>query len=92
MVRDGWGYLAPSLDLHSKKIVGYSFFSLMSSEMVIEALQKAYGYQKPTKGLLLHTSLSLQYKSSKFTHHAQKYQMEQSFSQKGRSYYNACIQ
>jgi len=66
-VRDGWCYLACVLDLHSKKIVGYSFSRLMTSELVIEALQNVFTAQKPQKGLLLHTDLGSQYTSSEFT-------------------------
>ncbi|TJZ36566.1 IS3 family transposase [Priestia megaterium] len=91
-VKDGWCYLASVLDLHSKKIVGYSFSRSMTSELVIEALQNAYTNQKPRKGLLLHTDLGSQYTSSEFTQHVHKYQMEQSFSQKGCPYDNACIE
>lgn len=91
-VKDGWCYLASVLDLHSKKIVGYSFSRSMTSELVIEAFQNAYTNQKPRKGLLLHTDLGSQYTSSEFTQHVHKYQMEQSFSQKGCPYDNACIE
>lgn len=91
-VRDGWYYMASVLDLHSKKIVGYSFSRSMTSELVIEALQNAYTAQKPRKGLLLHTDLGSQYTSSEFTQHVQKYEIKQSFSQKGCPYDNACIE
>ncbi|AYE53405.1 IS3 family transposase (plasmid) [Priestia megaterium NCT-2] len=56
-VRDSWCYLASVLDLHSKKIVSYSFSRSMTFELVIEALQNAYTAQKPGKGLILHTDL-----------------------------------
>ncbi|WP_454871082.1 IS3 family transposase [Priestia megaterium] len=91
-IRDGWCYLASVLDLHSKKIVGYSFSRSMTSELVIEALQNAYTAQKPGKGLILHTDLGSQYTSSEFTQHVQQYEIKQSFSQKGGPYDNACIE
>ncbi|WP_108745578.1 IS3 family transposase [Priestia filamentosa] len=91
-LRDGWCYLASVLDLHSKKIVGYSFSRSMTSELVIEALQNAYTAQKPRQGLILHTDLGSQYTSSEFTQHVRKYEIKQSFSQKGCPYDNACIE
>ncbi|MCT9853055.1 IS3 family transposase, partial [Priestia megaterium] len=91
-LRDGWCYLASVLDLHSKKIVGYSFSRSMTSELVIEALRNAYTAQKPGKDLLLHTDLGSQYTSSEFTQHVHEYEMKQSFSQKGCPYDNACIE
>ena len=68
------------------------FFSFMTSELVIEALQNACFSQKPRKGLILHTDLGSQYTSSEFTQHLQKYGIRQSFSQKGCPYDNACIE
>jgi putative transposase len=56
-IRDGWCYLASVLDLHSKKIVGFSLSRSMTSELVIEALQNACLSQKPREGLILHTDL-----------------------------------
>ncbi len=92
-IKDGWCYVVSILDLHSKKIFGYSFFCSMTSKLVIEAIQNAYTTQKPVKGFLLHTDLSSQYTSSEFTQHVHKYEMKQSFSQKGcRPYDNACIE
>lgn len=38
MLRDGWCYLASVLDLHTKKIVGYSFSKSMTTELVLQAL------------------------------------------------------
>ncbi len=38
--KDGWCYLASVLDLHSKKIVGYSFGKNMTNDLVIAALKK----------------------------------------------------
>src|SRR5690625_3788551 len=41
-LRHGWCYLASVMDLHSKKIVGYSFSRTMSTELIINALDNAY--------------------------------------------------
>lgn len=40
-LRDGWCYLASVMDLHSKKIVGYSFGRTMVTDLVIKALNNA---------------------------------------------------
>jgi putative transposase len=85
-LRDGWCYLASVMDLHSKKMVGYSFSRTMTTDLVIKVLGNAYSVQKPAKGLLLHTDLGSQYTSSAFTEYIQ------SFSKKGCPYDNACIE
>jgi putative transposase len=36
-LRDGWCYLASVMDLHSKKIVGYSIARTMTTDLVIRA-------------------------------------------------------
>src|SRR5690606_11381166 len=44
-LKDGWCYLASVMDLHSKKIVGYSFSCTMTTDLVIKALDNAYATQ-----------------------------------------------
>lgn len=40
-LKDGWCYLASVMDLHSKKIIGYSFGRSMTTELVTKALENA---------------------------------------------------
>jgi putative transposase len=91
-VRDGWCYLASVMDLHSKKIVGYSFSRSMTTDLVLQALKNAYETQHPAKGVLLHSDLGSQYTSKDYTEYAQSLGMILSFSQKGCPYDNACIE
>ncbi len=91
-LRDGWCYLAPVLDLHSKKIVGYSFSQNMTVGLVLHVLENAYVTQKPAKGFILHTDLGTQYTSQDFAQHVEEFHMIHSFSKKGCSYDNACIE
>jgi putative transposase len=91
-LRDGWCYLASVLDLHSKKIVGYSFSRSMTTELIIQAFTNAYDAQKPAEGLLLHSDLGSQYTSEQFMNFVQSVGVMQSFSQKGCPYDNACIE
>lgn len=64
-LRDGWCYLASVMDLHSKKIVGYSFGRKMVTDLVIKALNNALD-QHPSEGLILHSDLGSQYTSENF--------------------------
>ncbi|WP_375166282.1 DDE-type integrase/transposase/recombinase [Peribacillus simplex] len=45
-LKNGWCYLASVLDLHSKKIVGYSFSRSMTTELVTKAFNNAHLSQK----------------------------------------------
>ncbi|MFS1515083.1 IS3 family transposase [Bacillus sp. SCS-151] len=91
-VKDGWCYLASVMDLHSRKIVGYSFSEEMTTDVVIKALENAYVTQLPPEGLILHTDLGSQYTSQAFTDRIKSYGITHSFSQKGCPYDNACIE
>lgn len=91
-LRDGWCYLASVLDLHTKKIVGYSFSKSMTTELVLQALANAIDVQQPEEGLILHTDLGSQYTSEDFEKAVKEAKIKQSFSRKGCPYDNACIE
>ena len=91
-LRDGWCYLASVMDLHTKKIVGYSFSRTMTTDLIIKALENAYYAQKPDEGLIFHSDLGTQYTSTDFTEVTKKFNMTHSFSYKGSPYDNACIE
>jgi putative transposase len=46
-LRNGWCYLASVMDLHTQKIVGYSFAKSMTTDLVIKALDNACNTQQP---------------------------------------------
>ncbi len=91
-LRDGWCYLASVLDLHSKKIIGYSFSRHVTVDVVLHALKNAYDTQKPARDLVLHTDLGAQYTSKDFTQYVKQLHIVHSFSRKGCPYDNACIE
>ena len=91
-LRDGWCYLASVMDLHTRKIVGYSFSCKMTTDLVIKALDNAYYTQKPSKGLIFHSDLGTQYTSEEFERTINDFNMTHSFSYKGNPYDNACIE
>ena len=91
-LRDGWCYLASVLDLHSRKVIGYSFGRSMTIELVENALENAYVTQKPKEGVIFHSDLGSQYTSDAYAEKIQSYKMIHSFSRKGSPYDNACIE
>lgn len=92
VLRDGWCYLASVMDLHSKKIIGYSFSRKMTTDIVIKALENAYSTQNPSKELILHTDLGSQYTSKEFQELLAERNIIQSFSKKGCPYDHACME
>uniref|UniRef100_UPI002ACE825E IS3 family transposase n=1 Tax=Sporosarcina beigongshangi TaxID=2782538 RepID=UPI002ACE825E len=91
-LKNGWCYLASVLDLHTKKIVGYSFSKSMTTELVLQALTNAIEVQKPEEGLILHTDLGSQFTSEDFEKAVKAVEIEHSFSRKGCPYDKACIE
>lgn len=91
-LRDGWCYLATVMDLHTRKIVGYSFSRSMTTDLIIKALENAYNAQKPGEGLIFHSDLGTQYTSAEFAKVIRKFKMTHSFSCKASPYDNACIE
>lgn len=60
-IADGWCYLASVMDLHTRKIIGYSFSKTIDSALAIAALDNAYMLQKPKDSVIFHSDLGCQY-------------------------------
>lgn len=91
-LKDGWCYLASVMDLHTKKIVGYSFSRKMTTDLISKALKNASDSQQPKAGLIFHSDLGSQYTSEDFATDIAPYKMAHSFSHKGSPYDNACME
>ncbi|XEQ94862.1 IS3 family transposase ISBce13 [Sporomusa carbonis] len=92
-LKDGWCYLATVLDLHLKKVVGYSFSRTISKELVLTALDNAVKSQKPSAGLIIHSDRGSQYTSFEYRHKVeQELKFKLSYSRKGCPYDNAVIE
>ncbi len=57
---EGWLYLAAVLDLHTRKIVGWSMRETLHTEIAIEALDMAIERQRPPPGLIHHSDRGIQ--------------------------------
>lgn len=91
-IKDGWCYLASILDLHTKKIIGYSFSKKMEVDVVLKALDNAISTQKPSKGLVIHSDRGSQYTSEEYRKAVLAAKFKISYSAKGCPYDNACIE
>ena len=79
--REGWLYLAAVLDLHSRKIVGWSMSNRMRRQLVIGALLMAIWHRKPDRGS--------QYCSKEYRNMLNKHGIVGSMSRKGDCWDNA---
>jgi transposase InsO family protein len=90
--REGRLYLASVMDVYTRKIVGWKLSSRMTTDLVLAALDQAYGCKKPAKGLIHHSDRGSQYASEEYRARLKTYKMTASMSRKGNCYDNACME
>jgi transposase len=92
VLKEGWTYLASVMDLHTRKIIGYSYGCKITAELAKRAVENACMNVANTKGIILHSDLGTQYTSQLFESYVDQKEMIHSFSRKGNPYDNACIE
>ena len=86
---EGWLYLASTLDLYSRKVVGWAMSSCMTAALVVDALRMAIDRRSPTPGLLHHSDRGVQYAAHAFQSLLEENGITCSMSGKGNCYDNA---
>ena len=87
--REGWLYLAAVEDLYSRKVVGWSMSTGLTSCLVTDALEMAIERRFPGEGLLHHSDRGSQYASEDYQRLLNKHGITCSMSRKGDCYDNA---
>ena len=87
--REGWLYLAIILGLFSRRVVGWSMGSRLTSALAVDALRMAVGRRRPSTGLVVHSDRGVQYASAEFRKTLLACGAIQSMSRKGNCYDNA---
>ena len=86
---EGWLYLATTLDLYSRRIVGWAMNERMRSQLVMDAMTMALEQRRPSAGLIHHSDRGSQYASRAFRRLPADHGMRCSMSRKGDVYDNA---
>ncbi len=89
---EGWLYLAGILDLHSRKIVGWSMADHMRADLVQDALQMAIASRRPRAGLMHHSDRGVQYACDDYQELLARHGMRVSMSGKGDCWDNAVME
>lgn len=89
---EGWLYVAAIKDLFAGEIVGRSFGSRMTSDLVVRALEQAVATRRPAAGLMHHSDRGSQYCSAEYQALLRSYGMQVSMSRKGNCYDNAPVE
>ena len=90
--KEGWLYLAVTLDLCSRAVVGYAMDSQMPATLPLTALQMAIQRRNPPPGLLHHSDQGSQYTSHLFQTALTRLQAQVSMSRKGECWDNAVLE
>lgn len=89
---EGWLYVATVMDLFSRRIVGWSMSSQMTSQLVADALLMAIWRRGPVKALLHHSDQGSQYSSEQFQRLLKEHGITCSMSRSGDCWDNAAME
>ncbi len=90
--RQGWLYLAVTMDLFSRRIIGWSMDRWMSRHLVVDALRMAINARQPTGPLIHHSDRGGQYASDDFRNELERHGIRPSMSSTGNCYDNAVVE
>jgi len=86
---EGWLYLAPVLDLFSRRVVGWAASSSNDTALALEALRRALRSRRPPPGLLHHSDRGSPYASDDYRAELRVHCVRRSMSGKGDCWDNA---
>jgi transposase InsO family protein len=86
---EGWAYLAAILDLYSRRVVGWSLSTSLSTALPLQALDNALAQRVPRGELLHHSDRGCQYTSSVYREALARYGITVSMSRRGNCWDNA---
>ncbi len=91
-VNGKWSYLAVVMDLHTRKILGWSYAAKNGADLVSEALLMAIGTKSSTKGIIFHTDQGTEYASKVHRQVICDHGMKPSMSRAGHCWDNASME
>jgi len=90
--RQGWLYLAVTMDLYSRRIIGWSMDRTRSARLVFDALSAAVRLRRPKKAFVHHTDRGTQYTSTECSELLARWGGVPSLSRKGNCWDNAVVE
>lgn len=90
--KEGWLYLAVVIDIGSRRVIGWAFGETLEAELVIRALDMAWGARVVEPGLICHSDRGSQYGSEDVQAMIDRYLMRGSMSRKGNCWDNAVVE
>jgi len=86
---EGWSYLAVVIDLFSRRVVGWSMQSRMTTDLALQALLAAVWRRKPQTKVMIHSDQGSQFTSTEWQSFLGKHNLDASMSRRGNCHDNA---
>ena len=86
---EGWLYLAPMLDLHSRRVVAWAASESNDTALALDVLRKALRARRPARGLLHHSDRGSPYASDDYRAVLRDHGVRRSMSRKGNCWDNS---
>jgi len=86
---EGWVYLAVVIDLFSRRVVGWSMQSRMTTDLALQALLMAVWRRKPKNTVTVHSDQGSQFTSREWQTFLHQHNLEASMSRRGNCHDNA---
>ena len=86
---EGWLFLAALIDMHTRKVVGWSMRETLHASIALEALEMAIKRQRPAPGLIQHSDRGIQYAADEYRQALAAAKITTSMSRKGNCLDNA---
>jgi len=86
---EGWSYLAVVIDLFSRRVVGWSMQSRMTTDLALQALLAAVWRRKSKQKVLIHSDQGSQFTSTEWQSFLDKHNLDASMSRRGNCHDNA---
>jgi transposase InsO family protein len=90
--KQGWLYLAVTMDLYSRRIIGWSMDRVRSAKLVYDALSAAIQLRRPKAAFVHHSDRGTQYTSAECQGLLARWGGIPSFSRKGNCWDNAVVE
>ncbi|UFN58121.1 IS3 family transposase [Microbulbifer celer] len=88
-VKGQWHYLSAIMDLHSRRVVGWSLDTKRTTELTRRTLANAVRKRGAPPGLMLHTDRGVEYRGSEYQKDLKRYGIQHSLSRPGKCTDNA---
>jgi len=86
---EGWLYLSVVIDLFSRRVVGWSAQSRMTTDLALQALLSAVWRRKPKQVVMVHSDQGSQFTSREWLSFLRQHNLEASMSRRGNCHDNA---